>query len=186
MPSVGDEADGYVVEGYATTFDEPYDLGYGGVREVVRSDAFSETDMGDVIFQYNHDGMVLARMRNGTLTIENDAHGMKVRADLGGSDQGRSLYESIKNGLVDRMSWGFLIADDGWEFDKESRTATITKVSKVFDVSAVSIPANEGTEIKARSYLDAVRESEQQEMLKIDEREERMRMAAALELTKGM
>lgn len=161
MPQDGGGSCGYIVEGYATTFDEPYDLGYGGMSEVIRSTALAGADMSDVIFQLNHEGTVMARMRNGSLSVDNDAHGMRVRADLGGSEAGRSLYESIKNGLIDRMSWGFTVADGGWEYDEATRTSIITKVDKVFDVSAVSIPANENTVIQARSYLHGVIEAEQ-------------------------
>lgn len=184
MQPVADETAGYIVEGYATTFDEPYDFGYGGAKERIARSALATADMSDVIFQLNHTGTVMARMRNNTLTLGQDDHGLYVKADLGGSQAGRDLYESIKNGLIDRMSWGFIIAEDGWEWDEATRTSTITKVDKVFDVSAVSLPANEGTVIKARSYLDGVIEQEQQELLlrAKKEREERERIALALRL----
>ena len=170
----------YVVEGYATTFDVPYDFG-PDTKECISSTALDGADMSDVIFQLNHEGPVMARMRNGTLSLERDAHGLHVMADLSGSQYGRDLYEAIRSGLIDRMSWGFTIADDGWEWDRETRTSTVTKVSKVFDVSAVSLPADEDTEIHARSYLDGVIEAEQQELLR-RESERRKRAAAALEL----
>lgn len=150
--------DGYVVEGYATTFGEPYEMG-NGAFEVIDPHAMDGADMSDVIFQVNHQGTPLARQRNGSLSIDIDAHGMHVVADLGGSEDGRRLHEAIRNGLVDRMSWGFEVADNGWEYDHATRTSTVARVRKVFDVSAVSIPANEGTEIHARSYLDGAIEA---------------------------
>ena len=73
--------------------------------------------------------------------------------DLFESD-GRQLYEEIANGLVDRMSWAFTVAEESYDF--ESDTRTILRVKKVYDVSAVSIPANDATEISARSYVDGV------------------------------
>lgn len=184
LPVTDNDSAGYIVEGYATTFDDPYDFGYGGAKEQISRSALAGADMSDVIFQLNHTGTVMARMRNNTLQLEQDDHGLYVRADLGGSQPGRDLYESIKNGLIDRMSWGFIVSDDGWEWDENTRTSTITKVDKVFDVSAVSLPANEGTVIKARSYLDGVIEQEQQELLlrAAKEREERERIALALRL----
>lgn len=175
--------DGYIVEGYATTFDDPYDFGYNGAKEVICKSALDGADMSDVIFQYDHEGMVLARQRNNTLEVTRDDHGLHVRADLCGSEDGRKLHEAIKNGLVDRMSWAFIVAEDGWDYDPNTRTSYVTKIDKVFDVSAVSIPANEGTEIKARSYFDGViEEMEQQELLQRKEKEqdERNRMAARL------
>lgn len=165
-----------IVEGYATTFDVPYDFGYGGAKECISRHALDNADMSDVIFQLNHDGMVFARQRNNTLSIMPDDHGLYVRANLNGCEQGRQLYEGIKNGLIDRMSWGFIIDEDGWEYDRETRTSTITKVSKVFDVSAVSLPANEDTEIHARSYLDGVIEAERQELTQRNDQDKRQRL----------
>lgn len=160
-----DEEQNYIVEGYATTFDAPYDFGRGGMKEQILRSALDGADMSDVIFQMNHEGSPLARQRNGSLTVDNDEHGMHVKAYLGGSEAGRNLYEAIQNGLIDRMSWGFTIDDDGWDYDESTHTSTISKVDKVFDVSAVSIPANEDTSIQARSYFDGVIEGEEQELL---------------------
>lgn len=175
----------YIVEGYATTFDAPYDF-YDGIKECIRSTALDSADMSDVIFQYNHEGMVLARLRNGTLELKRDNHGLKVRADLSGVDQGRSLYEAIKSGLVDRMSWAFTVARDGWEYDSDNRISYINKIEKVYDVSAVSIPANQDTEISARSYFNGVIEEDKAKEISQgdDDREERQRIALRLKLAK--
>lgn len=175
----------YIVEGYATTFDVPYDF-YDGIQECIRSTALDSADMSDVIFQYNHEGMVLARLRNGTLDLKRDAHGLKVRADLSGVDQGRSLYEAIKSGLVDRMSWAFTVSKDGWEYDSDNRISYINKIEKVYDVSAVSIPANQDTEISARSYFNGVIEEDKAKEINQgdDDREERQRIALRLRLAK--
>ena len=170
---------GYVVEGYATTFGQPYE--FGSAYEVIDARALDGADMGDVIFQLNHEGPVLARRRNGTLSLDVDAHGLHVVADLGGSEAGRQLHESIRNGLVDRMSWGFTVDDDGWEYDPGTRTSTVARVKKVYDVSAVSIPANDGTEIKARSYLDGAIEAG---LLEEQARREAGRALARLTLTR--
>ena len=168
--------EGYWVEGYATTFDAPYDFGPDGMKEEIRSSALDSADLSDVIFQMNHEGMVLARQRNGTLEVTRDAHGLKVRANLEGCEAGRQLHEAIKNGLMDRMSWGFSVPDDGWDYDRANRTMRVTKVGKVYDVSAVSIPANQDTVIAARS-ADGERAFER--ALGADGRE-RSRMASGL------
>lgn len=171
----------YMVEGYATTFDVPYDFGRGGAKECISSRSLDGADMSDVIFQVNHEGTPLARLRNKSLELIRDAHGLLVRAYLGGSQAGRDLYEAISNGLVDRMSWGFSVSDDGWEYDRATRTSTVTRIEKVYDVSAVSLPANEDTIIHARSYLDGVIEAEERESL-LRERESRHRAALKLRL----
>ncbi len=172
---------GYEVEGYATTFGTAYEL-WEDFYERIDEHALDDADMSDVIFQLNHEGAPLARLRNRTLEISLDQHGMKVRADLGGSQAGRDLHEAIKSGLVDRMSWGFTIEPDGWEYDPDTRTSTITKVRKVYDVSAVSIPANDGTDIHARSYIDGVIDAERRESAQREDEQERERIRAALEI----
>lgn len=175
----------FAVDGYATTFDVPYDF-VGNVKECIRSSAIDgDTDLSDVIFQFNHKDMVMARIKNGTLQLSKDAHGLKVHAELGGTRQGRDLYEAIKNGLIDRMSWGFKVAPDGWDFDRVNRISYVNKVTKVFDVSAVSKPANQDTEISARSYFQGVMEAEKAaECGQCDEGEELQRMALRLRLAR--
>ena len=169
----------YKVRGYASTF-EPYLLWSDGQKEIyerIDPHAFDEADMSDVIFLYNHEGMVYARQKNGTLNISTDEHGLFVEADLSSTAESRDLFESIKSGLIDQMSFAFTVKDD--EFDRETNTRLIRQVGKVFDVSAVSIPANPGTDIaavSARSYFDGVIEAE---------RAERLAREKALELAKA-
>ena len=174
--AVGDT--GYIIEGYATTFDVPYDFGMYGAKECIRSSALDGADMSDVIMQLNHEGSPLARLSNGTLELTRDSHGLHVKADIGGCQAGRDNYEAIKNGLITRMSWGFSIAEDGFEWNEATKTSTITKVSKVFDVSIVSIPANKNTEIHARSYLDGVIEEVQRESLLRKQKRARLALKA--------
>ena len=180
----------YKVRGYWTTFNDEYEL-MSDWYEQVDSRALDDADMSDVIFQLNHDGATLARQRNGSLKVGIDNHGGWCEADLGGCREGRDLYESIKNGLIDEMSFGFKIADDGLEYDEGDDGiihSRITHISRVYDVSAVSIPANPSTSIKsARSYLDGVIEArqKQQEVLRRAE-EDRERKLAALERLRGM
>lgn len=153
----------YVVRGYATTFNEPYTLweedNYRFDEQVVAS-AFDECDMSDVIMQYDHAGRVFARCSNGTLKLSIDEHGLLVEADLGGTERGRALYEEIKGGYTTKMSFGFTVEEDSVdEFGGESKTVylrTIKRIGKLYDVSAVSLPANDGTEISSRSYCDGV------------------------------
>ena len=160
-----DDSQDMVVEGYATTFNQPYllyDGRYYKVWEQIAPTAFDECDMTDVIMQYDHAGRVFARNKNGTLTLAVDAIGLKMTASLGGTDIGRQLYQEIKGGYTDKMSFGFVVAEDqrvstvDHENDVETITRTITKIKKLYDVSAVSIPANDMTSISARRYADGV------------------------------
>lgn len=172
-----DAADSMVVSGYATTFDEPYLL-YSDdeieVWEKVDARAFDETDMTDCIMQYNHEGRVFARVRNNTLTVEPDEFGLFVRADLGGTDIGRGLYQEIAGGYTDKMSFGFTVEKDSREIveEKENKTTmmrTILAVGRLYDVSAVSIPANPNTSIVSARFLDGAIEEIRAERLKAEE-----------------
>ena len=190
-------SDEMIAEGYATTFNEPYELmqwdDWNGYRvhfiEVIDPDAFKETDMSDVIMQYNHEGRVFARTSNNTLLLKTDNHGLFVRANLGGTEIGRGLYEEIKGGYTNRMSFGFTVSKDSRTEEKDDEnkvrtiTRTITGIKKLWDVSAVSIPANDGTEISARSWCDGVIAELKEEFLKAEEvrkKKQRIRILAEM------
>lgn len=153
------------VTGYATTFNEPYTLyddGMYEVREVIDENAFDGCDMSDVIMQYNHEGRVFARQSNNTLSVNIDKpNGLMIVADLNGTELGRQVYDEIKGGYTDKMSMGFKVdisadvwtrAEDNGKVVEERR---VNSILKLYDVSAVSIPANPGTSIEARS-IDAL------------------------------
>ena len=176
-----------VVEGYATTFNQPYILyesSYYTVREQIDPHAFDDCDMSDVIMQYDHEGRVFARNKNGTLKLNVDSIGLKVTADLSGTEIGKQLYEEIKGGYTDKMSFGFIVEEDtrvctdNKETGHEDCLRTITKIKKLFDVSAVSLPANDMTSISARKYSDGVIEE-----LK-EEKRKRAKLKLMLELNK--
>ena len=163
-----------IVEGYATTFNQPYTLFSAPdytVREQVDPHAFDEADMSDVIMQYDHEGRVFARIRNHTLTLTVDEHGLRIRARLDGTALGRQLYEEIKGGYTDRMSFGFTVEKaqrvetEDVETGRIDVLRTITAIRKLYDVSAVSLPANDQTEISARKLSDGLISEIEQERL---------------------
>lgn len=157
----------YYVEGYATTFDDPYILREcDGVqyKEVIDRHALDGADLSDVIMQYDHGGRVFARTgKSNTLLIEPQEHGLFMAADLSKTEQARSMHEDIAAGLVTKMSWAFTVQEDS--YDRDTHTRRILKIRKVYDVSAVSFPANPSTDISARSWLDGVIEAEKAERL---------------------
>lgn len=157
----------YYVEGYATTFDDPYVLyECDGVqyKEVIDRHALDGADLSDVIMQFDHAGRVFARTgKSNTLIVEPQERGLFMAADLSRTEQARSMHEDIAAGLITKMSWAFTVQEDS--YDRETHTRRILKIKKVYDVSAVSFPANPSTELSARSWLDGVIEAEQQERL---------------------
>lgn len=153
---------------YATTFDAPYLLyefeDGTKIYERIDAHALDGADMSDVIMQYDHEGRVFARQSNKTLILQPDYKGLKVAADLGKTDLARGLYQDIEAGMINKMSWAFSVAEES--YDRETHTRTILKIKKVYDVSAVSIPANGDTEISARAFASRSYEQERQELLK--------------------
>ena len=176
-----------VVAGYASTFNEPYTLFENDdiiFREQVSPRAFDNTDMSDVIMQYDHAGRVFARNKNNTLRVFPDEKGLFIEADLGGTELGRQLYDEIRGGYTDKMSFGFTVSEDEEirtkaEDGRTNYLRTITGISKLYDVSAVSIPANDGTSIgvQTRSRIDGVIEEVRAERLEAERMELERRRA---------
>ena len=170
------------VEGYATTFNQPYRLAGDDkitVNEQVDRNAFDGTDMSDVIMQYDHAGRVFARIANGTLELVPDEHGLKIRAYLGGTEIGRQLFEEIQGGYTNKMSFGFTVAGQRKERSKDAEgrvtiLRTITKIGKLFDVSAVSLPANDATEISSRTIGDGLIAEAMEEVRAEEERQRKI------------
>ena len=169
------------VEGYAARFNSPtvlFEMGGVEYKEQVASDAFTEAKMDDVIFNYNHGGRVMARTRNKTLQLAVDENGLFIRARLDGTEEGRSLYQDIQNGYIDRMSYRYTVAAEA--YDNENRTWTLLRVKRLYDVSAVDIPAYEDTSIEARKAdAEAVARESQR---KVDTELARQRLAIKLKI----
>lgn len=168
-----EDKDDYVVTGYATTFDQPYVLYHYDedhvVEEQVDRNAFDNTDKSDVIMQYDHQGRVFARQTNDTLKLTVDDHGLFIEAYLGGTEIGRNLFEEIKGGYTNKMSFGFTVTDDDFAETEKGYLRTIKAIGKLYDVSAVSIPANDFTEISARNQLDGEIEKIESERTRLEE-----------------
>ena len=175
-----DDDERMIVEGYATTFNSIYTLySYSNyeVQEQIAPDAFGQCDMSDVIMQYDHEGRVFARTSNGTLELKIDDHGLLIRADLSGTELGRQLYGEIGGRYITKMSFGFVVGEDKREETEDHDTGkitvlrTITRIDKLYDVSAVSLPANDATEISARSFGEGVIKKALEEVRAIKERQ---------------
>lgn len=183
--------DEMIIEGVACVFDKPtvlFEVEGIEYKEVVDKRALDDADISDVIFNYNHGGRVYARTRNDSLHLEVKEDGLHVRVSLNPEDEGhKELYRDIKSGLIDKMSYCYIVSDDGFDYDVETHTRRITSIKKLFDVSAVDIPAYDSTSISARSVLDL--EKSEMEKLESDilkkKQEQRKRIALAMKIKKG-
>lgn len=171
----------HYVEGYAARY-EPYVLYYEvdydtgertPIYERFEPGCFDCADMSDVIMQYDHAGKVLARTSNGSLIVEADEHGLFFAADLGRTEAARSLYDEVKAGMVTKMSWRFRCGD--YHYEPETHTIVHTRIDKVYDVAAVSIPANDNTEINARAWVDGEIEQAARREAELEERRRKLR-----------
>lgn len=181
IPEVKRIDSSYYVEGYAARY-EPYVLyeDYDGpIYERFEPGCFRDCDMSDIIMQLNHEGTVMARMSNGSLIVEPDDVGLFTAADLGRTEAARRLYEEISTGMITKMSWGFVLGEYG--YDAASRTIVHRSVKKIFDVSAVSIPANQNTEINARSWADGVIDLAARSEAELNDRRRRLRLKVLLQ-----
>ena len=185
---IREEQDGRkIVEGYATTFGDEYRL-WGDssfeLMESVDSRAFDEADMSDVIMQYDHAGRVFARKSNGTLELGADEKGLRIKADLGGTELGRQLYEEIQGGYTTKMSFGFTVGKTERREERDEETGKIIvhrkilSFKKIYDVSAVSLPANDATEISARNIGEGVIAEVEKERLALEARKRKQNQIA--------
>jgi len=168
---------GMIVEGHAALFDSPtvlYEIDGIKYNEVIRRGSFDGAEMMDVVLNYNHEGKPVARTKNSTLQLMVDGIGLNVRADLSGTEEGRRLFDEIKGGYLDKMSFAFTVEEDN--YNRETRTREITKFKRIFDTAVVDLPAYDGASIQARSLFEAEAEKE------LVETRQRERQAKVLKL----
>ena len=148
-----DENKKMIVEGYAIVFDEETLIGdeERGFIEAIDKGALASTNMKDVPFKYNHNDvtLILARTRNGSLSLEVDEKGLKIRAELIDTTSNVDIYKSIVAGLLDKMSFAFTVKSQSWDRSGKIPKRTITAIDRLFDVSVVDLPAYDQTSIQA-------------------------------------
>lgn len=171
-----DEQRSYIVEGYASTFDQYKLFDFDGIQfyERIEPTAFDKTDMSDVVFLRDHEGQVMARTKNGAISLSVDAHGLHTRTDLGLTTASRAMFEDIVVGNYSQMSFSFTVDEDEYIYNEAEQTSTrvIKSIRKLFDISAVSFPANPETNIgvSARALFDGEIERIKAERLEAERR----------------
>lgn len=192
MPDLKADDSGNVVEGHAAVFGQSYDM-YGCWSEAIARGAFDNTDFTDVLFDVNHnlDSLPLARSRNNnensTLQLKIDDQGLATRAvlDVENNSDSKALYSSVQRGDINGMSYIFSVRKDEWQgLDSDYPSRTITDIAKVWEVSAVSMPANPGTDISARSQsaLDSAKKMLDSVRAKLDSSKSESRQNNNLEV----
>ena len=146
-----------IIEGYAVIYESETDLYY--FREIIRAGALEKTNLKDVRFLVNHntDMIPLARSRNNnensTMQLIVDKKGLfvRIKLDIENNAEAKSLYSAIERGDISGMSFMFTIRAEEWtDEDTDSPLRTITDIEQIYEVSAVTFPAYEDTEINAR------------------------------------
>lgn len=173
--AVAEENDGkMVLEGYAVVFDSPTvlytDSDGNECKEVISKDVFDGADMSDCCLKYNHGGMLLARVRGGSLKLTVDDYGLYFRAELFDTQLSRDVYKLVQEGGLDKCSFAFTVKEQS--YNKETRTLTILKIEKLYDVAVVDIPAYKDTSVSARGLLEMEMEKSQ----KLDNEKLRQRL----------
>ena len=147
-------------------------------KEIIARGALDECDMSDFILNRNHgqnDSTVYARTRNNSITYTITDHGLDFAAFLDKEDERhRNLHRDVLKRRIDKMSFSFVVRE--CSYDRETHTRTITKIKKLYDVSAVDFPAYNDTSITtARDFFSAEREKEFKEL---EERRRRQMLIA--------
>lgn len=143
--------------GYGAVFEKPTVINVDGLDyyEIIDKDAFNNTDFSQCCLKYNHSNSypIVARVKNNSLLLDIDNIGLRYEAKLLNTLAANDLYTSVKEGLLDKSSFSFIVKRS--HYDKSSRTRRILEIDKVFDISIVDIPAYDATSVEARNYFSA-------------------------------
>ena len=179
---------GITLAGYAAKYNSMSDNlgggGMGGFREIIKPGAFRRAieEKQDVRFLFNHDSdHILARTKSGTLSLEDDAVGLRFEAKLPDTQLARDLATSVERGDIDGMSFGFKTVRDDWEFTNGGEIRHLLDVD-LFDIGPVTFPAYPDTDVAKRS-LEGLRE--QRDRATATRRARQRQAESELALTEG-
>lgn len=145
------EKEALILEGYPIVFNTVTHIGGDwGWDERIDPQALEGADINDCCLKYNHESVspVMARIRNGSLTLKADNHGVFMHAELLEDD--RHFYNRVKAGLIDQMSFAFTVREQEVNYDGQYPLVTIKKIDRLFDVALVDNGAYPTTSINAR------------------------------------
>lgn len=176
-----------IIRGKAICYDEAtklFSMGGNDYFEIIERGALDNADTSDVFVKYNHSdhAKVVARNKNGSLKLENREDGLYVEFEVANTQDGNDLYEMVRTGLIDKMSFGFTIAEES--YNTETRTWTVRAIQKLYEVSAVPNPAYEGTSLHARRAGEVESRAAEVEASRLEKLTQQNRARAILELNK--
>ena len=182
----GEEENKMIVEGYAIVFDEETLIGdeERGFIEVIDKNALAQTNMKDVPFKYNHNDttLIIARTRNGSLSLEVDEKGLKIHAELIDTTSNRDIFKCIEAGLLDKMSFAFTVKGQSWDKSGKTPKRTITAIDRLFDVSVVDLPAYDQTSIQANARSLELADAELKALENAEQAERRTVLVSRLKI----
>lgn len=164
------------IEGYAVRYDTPatHTFGQHTITEVIKKGALDNTDLSDVVLRYNHNDTwcIMARTKNNSLQLIKEDSGLKIQADLIDTQSNRDIYKAIQSGLIDKMSFSFVVAEkgDNWSTTKNQTNREITNIEKLYDVSVVDTPFYDTTTVYARSIENLEKMLQQKEAMLLRKR----------------
>jgi len=175
--------DGYKIKGTPVVYNREvvlYENQHYRFIEVIESGAARDALLrAEQVLLWNHDSSKpMAARKNNTLSVREDMNGVYIEADISGTVWGRDGYEAINSGLVDKMSFGFYISEDGFteeryvENGKRCCKRSIKKMDRIVDFSPVTYPAYQDTDVQSRDVESIQKEFEAEEALKVKQREE--------------
>lgn len=155
-----DNGDKYILEGRPIVFNEETTIRdlHGEYKEIIKPNALDKADLSDIRLLYNHDTSKVPLGRTPkTLQFKRDSAGLTMIAELPQTEDGKSVYESVKRGDLSGMSFAFKVPENGSSYDAKTNTRTITKIDKVYEFSITPFPAYPQTSVEARSQIDLER-----------------------------
>lgn len=186
--------DEMIIEGRAVVFDsETILFNYDGVdyKEEIEHSALDKTDFRDCYLKYNHSDhiMAMARWKNeetdarGSIKFDLRKDGLYFTARLANTTQSRDLYELVRSGIINKMSFAFTVQEES--YDKQAHKWTVRKIDKLYDIAAVTVPAYDDTSLCARRYGEV--EAYRMKEVEASKRElEKRKLALKLEIQKSI
>lgn len=148
------EAEELILVGVPIVYDKPTTIKdpFGEYIEVIKRGALDTADLTDVRLLYNHDTNKIPLARSPkTMELKTTPVGLEIKAKLPGTQEARAVYEAVKRGDLDGMSFAFTVPEGGDTYDPKTNTRTISKIAKVYECSVVPFPAYPQTSVEARN-----------------------------------